>query len=71
MISSSLSREINLFDVSEMPDLIASKSSAPLGALITAQAVTGKTPVKVSWGQETSFTHNGETQATTSANTCR
>ena len=54
-----------------MTELIASKSSAPLGALITAQAVAEKTPVKVSWGQETSFTHSGETQATTSANTCR
>ena len=50
---------------------MASKTSAPLGAVITAQAVTGKTAVKVSWGQETSFTHSGETQATTSANTSR
>ena len=54
-----------------MTELVASKTSAPLGAVITAQAVTGKTAVRVSWGQETSFTHSGETQATTSANTSR
>ena len=60
-----------MFQRSEMTELTASKSSAPVGALITAQAVAGKTPVKVSWGQETVFTHSGETQATTSANTSR
>ena len=52
-------------------ELVASKTSAPLGAVITAQALAAKTAVKVSWAKETSFSHNGETQATTSANTCR
>ena len=54
-----------------MTQLVSSKSSAPIGAIITAQAVAEKMPVKVSWGQDTSFTHSGETQASTSANTSR
>ena len=52
-------------------ELVASKTSAPLGAVITVHALAAKTAVKVSWAKETSFSHNGETQATTSANTCR
>ena len=55
----------------QMSKLVASKTSAPVGAVITAQAVAQKSAVKVSWGGETSFSHNGETQATTSANTSR
>ena len=54
-----------------MTELRASKSSAPVGALITAQSVAGKTPVKVSWGQETVFTYRGETLKANSANTSR
>ena len=55
----------------QMSKLVASKTSAPVGAVITGQAVAGKTAVSVTWGQETSFSHNGEIQATTSANTSR
>ena len=55
----------------QMSKLVASKTSAPVGAVITGQAVAGKTAVSVSWGQETSFSHKGEIQATTSANTSR
>ena len=41
-------------------ELVASKTSAP-------QALAAKTTVKVSSAKETSFSHNGETQANTSA----
>ena len=39
-----------------MPKLVASKTGAPLGALITCKAVEGKVKVDVSWGSSTSLT---------------
>jgi len=50
-----------------MPKLIASKSSPPLGALISTQAVSSKLKVEVTWGNETSLTlQSGALGATTS-----
>ena len=55
-----------------MSKLVASKSSPPLGALITAKAVSNKLSVAVSWGQDTCFsTENGSIGATTSAGAAR
>jgi bifunctional glutamyl/prolyl-tRNA synthetase len=39
-----------------MPKLVACKSSPPLGALISAQAVASKVKVEVTWGTDTSLT---------------
>ena len=39
-----------------MPKLVASKTCPPVGALVTARAVSGQVAVEVSWGQATSLT---------------
>ena len=54
-----------------MSTLVASKGSPPLGAMLTASALSSKTPVTVTWGQETCFTSQGVTAATTSSGTAR
>jgi len=55
-----------------MTKLVASKTSPPIGALVTAKAVSGKLSVAISWGQDTAFTtEGGSIGATTSAATSR
>ena len=55
-----------------MTKLVASKTSAPIGALVTSKAVSGKVSVTISWGQDTCFTtEGGSIGATTSAGTSR
>ena len=67
-----LNEIINLFDIFRMSKFVASKANAPLGALITAEALSPKTSVSVSWGQETCFTSTqGSVLSTTSSGTAR
>ena len=54
-----------------MSKLVSSKSNPPLGALITANALSSKTPVALSWGQETSFTADGAVIAANSSGISR
>ena len=54
-----------------MSKLVSSKSNPPLGALITANALSTKTPVAFSWGQETSFTADGAVIAANSSGISR
>jgi len=55
-----------------MTKLVASKTSPPIGALVTSKAVSGKVSVTISWGQDTCFTtEGGSIGATTSAGTSR
>ena len=55
-----------------MTKLVACKTSPPIGALVTAKAVSGKLSVGISWGQDTCFTvEGGSIGATTSAGTAR
>jgi len=55
-----------------MTKLVASKTTPPIGALITGTALSGKVSVAVSWGQDTCFsTEGGSIGATTSAGTSR
>ena len=54
-----------------MSKLVASKTNPPLGALMTASALTSKTPVTVSWSKETSLTSQGAVSSTTSPGIAR
>ena len=54
-----------------MAKLVASKTNPPLGALITAEAVSSKVKVTTSWGQETSFTSPAAGASSTSSGIAR
>ena len=54
-----------------MSKLVSSKSNPPLGAMMTANALSSKTPVSLSWGQETSFTSDGAVIAANSSGISR
>jgi len=55
-----------------MTKLVASKTCPPIGAMITAKAVSDKVSVATSWGQDTSLlTADGSVGATTSGGSAR
>jgi len=55
-----------------MTKLVASKTCPPIGAMITAKAVSDKVSIAITWGQDTYFsTAEGSTGATTSAGSAR
>ena len=74
MINFSQIITINLFNnfrQTKMSKLVSSKSNPPLGAMMTANALSSKTPVSLSWGQETCFTSDGAVVAANSSGISR